>query len=510
MKRRSLASFACFSFLAASGFAAAHCGSGDPPQPYGATTASTVILPSAGDGGFYAPSGCSYVFNPSRPFLNYALDTATAPDADAGDPTPQLVRLGLRGDTTKGATGYADPTTTAAVLWGTAGYNTNARVRFGTSPSALTQTQTGFVYTNPATALSPAVGSGPMNFHEVDLCGLTPGTTYYYQAGGGAPGQEVWSATQSFTTVPATEPITVAVFGDARDTQSTWQLVHERMVDANPAILLISGDIVDIGIQEILFTDWLTDIWHDPNDATKFLTLGQFIMVPISGNHENDSMDFFANFPIPGQGAEAQQYASFDIGNTHFVLIDDNPTANNEATAPAIVSWLESDLALADADRAKHPFIVTVSHRGMFSTSEHAADSDVLLTRQTFAPIFDKYHVDLVLNGHDHEYERTYPLNAGNPASGAPVIKSSTSQGTTYVINAGAGADPYAVGSSNAAYRATSTGFGALGVPANNYLGCYALLTLSGTTLTLTAHGMIAGNGGVADDPVIDTITFGQ
>jgi hypothetical protein len=504
MKRRSLASFAWFTLLAVSGFAAAHCGSGDPPHPYGVAATSTVILPPAGDGGFYAPTGCSYAFNPSHPFTNYALDTATAPDADAGDPTPQLVRIGLRGDTTKGATGYADPTTTAAVLWSTDGYNTNARVRFGTSPSALVQTQRGYVYANPTSALSPT----PMNFHEVDLCGLTPGTTYYYQAGGGAPGQEVWSATQSFTTVPASGPITVAVFGDARDTLSTWQLVHERMVDANPALMLVSGDIVDIGIQELLFTNWLTAIWKNPNDATKFLTLGQFIMVPISGNHENDSLDFFANFAIPGQGAQAQQYASFDIGNTHFVLIDDNPIANGLSAAAPIVAWVKSDLAAANADRTKHPFIVAISHRGMFSTSQHAADPDVLLTRETFAPIFDQYHVDLVLNGHDHEYERTYPLNAGSPASGAPVIKSSTSQGTTYVINAGAGADPYAVGTAPAAYRdGNGTQFN---VAPANYLGCYVLLTLSGTTLQLTAHGLVAGGGGVAGDPVIDTMTFGQ
>ena len=53
--------------------------------------------------------------------------------------------------------------------------------------------------------------------HQVDVCGLTPGTTYYYQVGGGAAGGEIWSATQSFTTVPAAgDPITVGVYGDAR------------------------------------------------------------------------------------------------------------------------------------------------------------------------------------------------------------------------------------------------------------------------------------------------------
>src|ERR1700683_1265256 len=66
MKRRSLASFAWLTLLAVSGFAAAHCGGGAPPQPYGANGAIKVILPPEGDGGFYAPTGCSYSFNPSR------------------------------------------------------------------------------------------------------------------------------------------------------------------------------------------------------------------------------------------------------------------------------------------------------------------------------------------------------------------------------------------------------------------------------------------------------------
>ena len=53
-----------------------------------------------------------------------------------------------------------------------------------------------------------------------------PDTTYYYQVGGGPSGTEVWSATQSFTTMPATGPITVGVFGDARDKDTTWTAVH--------------------------------------------------------------------------------------------------------------------------------------------------------------------------------------------------------------------------------------------------------------------------------------------
>ncbi len=516
MKPRFATQLAGFSLFAAASIAAAHCGNGIAPHPYGVNPSPTSTSTATGDSGApfpFTPAGCAYSFTPSttRPFTDYALDTQTAPAGAAADAAPQLVRIGLSGSTTKGGAGYADATTTAAFSWITTAPNTNARLHIGTSPTTMTDVHTGYVYTSPPPDQAFGANEPPAYIHEVDVCGLKPATTYYYQVGGGAAGSEIWSATQSFTTVPATGKIVVGVFGDARDQVSTWQLVHERMRDAAPSLLLVSGDIVDIGQQESLYTTWLTSIWHDPSDATKFLTLGQFIMVPIAGNHEQDTSQFFANFPIPGGGDYAKQFASFDVGNTHFILIDDQQIAEAPSSpdAAAILSWVDSDLAAANKDRTAHPFIVAISHRGMFSTSNHAVDSDVIQTRASLAPLFDKYHVDLSMNGHDHEYERTFPLNAGTPPTAAPVVKSSTSQGTTYVINAGAGAEPYAVGTYPSNYRdGAPTPIGSLST--KGYVGCYVLLTLQGTTMTLTGYGMKAGGGGVAGDDVIDTLKFGQ
>ena len=81
MKLRSATPLAGFSVLALISVAAAHCGSGIAPHPYGETV--TTATPTE-DGGLptftqYAPKGCSYTFVPSttRPFTNYALDTQT-------------------------------------------------------------------------------------------------------------------------------------------------------------------------------------------------------------------------------------------------------------------------------------------------------------------------------------------------------------------------------------------------------------------------------------------------
>jgi len=310
------------------------------------------------------------------------------------------------------------------------------------------------------------------------------------------------------------------VFGDARDVVGVWESVHERMKEQAPGLMVIPGDVVDLGTSEMEYQQWLSGIWKDPNNANGFLTLGQQYIVPINGNHENDSADSFANWAIPGDSTDKypETYASFDVGPIHFVAIDDlyvSQGATN-AVAAAQLTWLKADLAAADADRTNHPFIVAYSHRGMFSTSFHAGDSDVLTTRGVLAPVYDQYKVDLVIDGHDHEYERSKPLNAGSPPNGAPVT-TGIAHGTTYVINAGAGADPYAINSSPQAYSAVN----AQGQPVQQafcpsgtacgsspYIGLYGFLSATKTALTWTAYGLKASSTSIADDTVIDTVVL--
>jgi hypothetical protein len=458
----------------------------------------------------YAPAGCKYTVTPAHFGLSpssgnfqdgngndtLALDDTTAP---TGDITPSLVRVGVGGGTDSTAAGYADPRTTAAFMWETPTPTNAAKVKIGTSATSITDVHTGYSWITPKD-----LGSSTTNAHAVHVCGLTAGTTYYYQVGGGPTGQETWSAVQSFTTVPDTGSVTVGVFGDARDTVSTWQLVHERMLSAGVSIQLIPGDIVDLGASGDLWTQWLTAIWKDSQNPGKFITLGQQLMVPIAGNHEGESSQFYGNWVIPGDGNYAGTYSSFDVGNTHFVMIDDQfSTLQSDYTqdpAKTQLAWLDGDLNRANANRAKVPFIAVLSHRGLFSTSNHSTDGDVLAARGQLAPIFDKYAVDVVFNGHDHEYERSAPLKAGNPPSGDPVVGT----GTVYIICAGAGADPYAIGKITKPYSVKQQAFGSACSSACPYIGAYALLTLSGNTLTINAYGLKASG----TDDVIDTVTL--
>jgi acid phosphatase type 7 len=454
-----------------------------------------------GGAGFtYAPTSCKYTYSPPSVlgYQSLALDDNGAVDPTMG--VPVRVRVGLGGSTAFGQPGYADPTTSAAFTWESAQQNNSAKVQIGTSPTALSQVYTGYAWT-----LVPTLGTQDTYFHEVHVCGLTPDTTYYYQVGGGPQGSEVWSATQSFTTMPSTIPssgITVGVFGDARETVGVWQSVNVRMKSAGVLMSLVPGDIVDIGADEPLYVTWLSDIWQYPSGSSTFLTLGQQYIIPINGNHENDTPTSFANWAIPGDGPYARTYDSFTVGSVHFVMIDDETIAESPGTpeAEAQLAWVAQDLAAADADRTNHPFIAVLSHRGIFSTSLHSTDSDVIQTRTSLAPLYDQYKVDLVINGHDHEYERTSPITSGTPPSSAPTVQPA-GQGTTYVICAGAGADAYAVGTTAVPYRVTKTAFGGT----TGYIGLYSLLNITPTQLTLTAYAMGSSGMSPQDDTVIDT-----
>jgi len=442
----------------------------------------------------YRGEGCQYDVTPAErnAFTDLALDDDAAPGSD-----PVRVRLGLGGDTKSDGPGYADPSHTAVVTWETAAPSRAARVRIATTPAGPFAPVRGYSWTTPA----PDVGFGSnepaTSMHEVHLCGLDAGRTYYYQAGGGAP--EAWSATQSFTTVPASGPITVGILGDARDKVDVWQAAQRRMRDRAVNLQVTTGDLVFTGTQQSLYDQWLGAIWKEPADPNRFVTLGQQMMVMLPGNHENDAARFFGAFSLPGTGAYAETYASFDAGNTHFVVLDDQPLAllGDGDQAKTILAWLEGDLTRADANRAKVPFVLVVHHRGLYTTSSHADDSDVLDLRSTLAPMYDAHHVDVVVNGHDHAYERTKALRAGSDPRGAPSMVAA-GEGTVYVVNAGAGAEPYGVGAADFIEKSATFG-GSTG-----FDGVYGVLTLDARKLTLTTYGLTASG----TDPVLDTVAL--
>jgi hypothetical protein len=111
-------------------------------------------------------------------------------------------------------------------------------------------------------------------------------------------------------------------------------------------------------------------------------------------------------------------------------------------------------------------------HHAEDSSSSHGGDTDVLRGRAFFVPIWDAHHVDAVLVGHDHNYERTHALVGGADVNNP----TNDPTGTTYIVCAGSGADAYSKGSSS--FTAASAEY-----KDTTHLGLYGVLHASPTEL---------------------------
>jgi len=137
------------------------------------------------------------------------------------------------------------------------------------------------------------------------------------------------------------------------------------------------------------------------------------------GNHEHyyNWTAYRHRFQMPwSDRANNKFWFSFDYANVHVTVMsmDSNPyDINSEQYA-----WLEQDLSAAyeQAQKSSIPsWIILAGHRPFLCSSEDEYDQHCpgapLLS--TIEPLILKYHVDLVLTGHMHVYERTYPTING-------------------------------------------------------------------------------------------------
>src|SRR5205823_5265636 len=109
-----------------------------------------------------------------------------------------------------------------------------------------------------------------------------------------------------------------------------------------------------------------------------------------------------------------------DYGAAHITVLNDTPIDVAALTGSA-KDFLDSDLTAA----AAAPWKIVMHHQPQWSAStRHGSDTTL---RDTWGPVIDAHTVDLVLSGHDHDYERTKPMRAGAPQATA-------AQGTVFLI----------------------------------------------------------------------------
>jgi predicted phosphodiesterase len=142
----------------------------------------------------------------------------------------------------------------------------------------------------------------------------------------------------------------------------------------------------------------------------------------VLGNHDYGSQHgqpYFDAFYLPHNNpANTERYYSFNWGNAHFTALD-----FNTGPEPEQVAWLKNDLAATDK-----PWKFVFYHQAMYSSGPHGHESWVNAARARLTPIFEQNGVDIVFNGHDHDYERTQPIH-----------------GVVYIVSGGGGGQLYQV-----------------------------------------------------------------
>ncbi len=264
------------------------------------------------------------------------------------------------------------------------------------------------------------------NFHSVDFKNLTPNTLYAYRVGDG----KHWSEWFHFQTATDKEaPFSFLYVGDAQNNiLELWSRLIRQGYKSNPnaAFIIHAGDLINHANNDQEWNEWFR--------------AGSFIhssvpSISIPGNHEYRSLEvggerllslyWRPQFNLPSNGPENLLETTFytDYQGVRIIGLNTNVDDDNQ------IVWLENVLK-----NNPNKWTIATFHHPVYSASG-GRDNEVI--RNKFKPLFDKYKVDIALQGHDHSYARgrvnppEYNLTNG--------VNKRDQTGTVYVVSVSGG-----------------------------------------------------------------------
>ncbi len=230
--------------------------------------------------------------------------------------------------------------------------------------------------------------------HTATLRELEPDTEYVYAVGDGS--NEGWSEIKEFKTAPdGNEPFSFFYMGDAQNGLERWGSLIQKSYIAHPdaAFYVMAGDLVNRGAHR---DDW--DTYFENAEGV----LDHRQIVPCPGNHEYHGGDcelYLEHFSLPLNGSknitEEKSYV-VEYSNAVFIVLDSNLEPETQT------EWLEEQLK-----NTEKTWKFVVYHHPAYSSGARRDNPEI---RKLWGDLFDKYHVDVALQGHDHAYLRTYPM----------------------------------------------------------------------------------------------------
>jgi hypothetical protein len=244
-------------------------------------------------------------------------------------------------------------------------------------------------------------------------------------------------------------------------------------VDAlDPLFHLMNGDLCYANISDAPVGTW-TSFFTNTMRSARYRP-----WMPAAGNHENEVgngpqgyLSYQTRFALPGNGSAqfAGNWYAFTVGPVRVISLnnddvclqdggfsafrrdnvpgyqarDDNPYISGYSHGLQR-AWLERELAEASRDHGIDWIVVCMHQVAMSSAHFNGADLGI---RRQFLPLFDRYGVDLVVAGHEHHFERTFPVRGTLPGAalltpaprGSNPAEMDTRDGTVHMIIGGGG-----------------------------------------------------------------------
>jgi len=229
--------------------------------------------------------------------------------------------------------------------------------------------------------------------HRVRLTALAPDAVHRYRI---FDEETPLAPEAAFRTSPPPRAgeFRAVVIGDSGSGLDEQKAVAQSIQGLKPDIFLHTGDL-----------DYLGNV-----DSSVFGPYREILpsagFFPSRGNHDL-FLPWFALFfpPMDVRPIDGGAYFSFDWGSAHFVALDTNLLWTIADKDSDQLKWLEADLEKAkDGGTA---WTILYFHEPVFSVGAYARER---LQRDLIAPIAERFGVDLVLSGHDHNYQRSHPV----------------------------------------------------------------------------------------------------
>lgn len=291
--------------------------------------------------------------------------------------------------------------------------------------------------------------------NKVTVTDLKQATEYVYRVGDGT----TWSSVNNYTTQNISSGFSflfagdpqIGAGGDINKDTTGWVDSVKKVTDKFPtsSFILSIGDQVNNGKELNGQTNELEyDGYFKPEQ------IKNIPVAAIPGNHEGYGVGHITHFNSPNMsdkygiftnngyesdnsnGTTGNDYY-FVYGNTLFMMLN-----SNDINAEDHKEFMQQAIA-ANPD-AK--WRVVGMHHSIYSSANHETDADIAARRVTHPQVFQELGVDVVLDGHDHCYTRSYQMENDQAVSGKDDTSVTDPNGVLYITaNSASGSKYYEI-----------------------------------------------------------------